>query len=209
MNGHQESKESLQQTVKKTEEERTAPSSGLSGDEIQAVIGRECAGVDENDREGNQKAPERTLTLFAIEEQKRKDPTGQWEMSRRDGRYYCVSAGKMAVVSGSAERLQDTFNRSHFNFRQLKMKRYPTVALLLYSVASVIANEAKKAISTIKNFQTMADSLNKIGKCINFGNCANADTKKKIEIKFGDYFVCPDCGLDLVEVKKPCGICPK
>jgi hypothetical protein len=55
----------------------------------------------------------------------------------------------------------------------------------------------------------MADSLNKIGKCINFGNCASADTKKEIEIKFGDDFVCPDCGLDLVEVKKPSGVFPK
>jgi hypothetical protein len=53
------------------------------------------------------------------------------------------------------------------------------------------------------------NSLNKTGKCINLGNCSNADSKKEIEIIFGDEFVCPECGLDLVEVRNHAPSFPK
>jgi len=44
------------------------------------------------------------------------------------------------------------------------------------------------------------DTLKKIGKCINKTFCTNADSGKEIKIPFGDEFVCPECGLDLVEI---------
>jgi hypothetical protein len=94
MKEHSESKESLQQTVKKEKEDRTALSSGLSGDEIQSIVDREYAGVDEKDKEGKQRALERALTWISIEEQKNKSHICKWEYNNKNGRYYCPICGE-------------------------------------------------------------------------------------------------------------------
>jgi len=47
------------------------------------------------------------------------------------------------------------------------------------------------------------ETLKKIGKCINKTQCTNADSEKEIEIIFGDEFVCPECGNDLIETALP------
>lgn len=44
--------------------------------------------------------------------------------------------------------------------------------------------------------------LNKKGRCLNIGNCSKANTKEIIEVGIGEDFVCPECGGQLVEVKK-------
>ena len=43
------------------------------------------------------------------------------------------------------------------------------------------------------------------GRCINFGNCPNADSKEVQEVNLGDDFVCSnsDCGCDLQEIVAP------
>ena len=42
------------------------------------------------------------------------------------------------------------------------------------------------------------------GKCINFGNCSNADSRKTLDIADGQDFVCPECGrtLHLLEQRR-------
>lgn len=40
----------------------------------------------------------------------------------------------------------------------------------------------------------------KNGYCTNYGNCTNADTKKELEVEEMQ-FTCPECGLDLQEIK--------
>lgn len=46
------------------------------------------------------------------------------------------------------------------------------------------------------------NTANKIGICLNFGNCNKANTKEQIQINIGDDFKCPECDGELVEIKK-------
>ena len=46
------------------------------------------------------------------------------------------------------------------------------------------------------------NKLNKKGRCLNIGNCPKANTKEIIEVGIGEDFVCPECGVQLVEVKE-------
>ena len=47
----------------------------------------------------------------------------------------------------------------------------------------------------------MAASNVRKGKCLNIGECANANSKKIVEVDVADEFVCPLCKTELVLVK--------
>ena len=42
-------------------------------------------------------------------------------------------------------------------------------------------------------------STTRLGKCINFGNCAKADRREIIELDVTEDFVCPECNSDLLD----------
>ena len=46
-------------------------------------------------------------------------------------------------------------------------------------------------------------STTRLGKCINFGNCAKADRKETIELDVTEDFVCPECNSDLEIIQAP------
>ncbi len=45
----------------------------------------------------------------------------------------------------------------------------------------------------------------RVGRCVNIGNCASADTRKTIQVPVGADFVCPECGKSLVTLQGPVG----